>query len=479
MDYADEGISGTKLKRRKEFNRLIEDALNNKIDLIIVKSVSRFARNTVDSLSVIRNLRAKNVKVFFEKENIDSLDSKCDMVLSIYSSLAEEESRSISTNIRWRKQKQVEAGEVSYNLGLLYGYRQEKVNKETGEKYPPTIHEPEADVVRDIYFKFLIGCSYRDIARDLNESGYNTPKGNGKWHASTIMSILENEKYMGDILLQKTYARDFLADRRVLNTGQAPQKYVENNHPAIIDRATWNAAQAERIRRVSLRSVLETGKGRYSGLYAFSGKIECGLCGAGYRRHASRGQGVWTCKQHIQSARLCGQLSIKESHLEGVFVRTLNGLLIDRDKVINAVGTAVSEAMIETGDAIGGNEEIKKIDAEIDSLQTIQMELNKKRSRRELDADAYNNESRIIMAKIDGLFAARDSLAEKQNVANLSVAYQEIVEMFLEKAREQAEFDKDIFMQLVDKVCIKDRENILFILKDGTEVFGVTEEVQA
>jgi DNA invertase Pin-like site-specific DNA recombinase len=476
--YADEGITGTKLKRRKEFNRLIDDAMNDLVDLIIVKSVSRFARNTVDSLSVIRNLRAKNVKVFFEKENIDSLDSKCDMVLSIYSSLAEEESRSISTNIRWRKQKQVEAGEVSYNLGLLYGFRQEKINKETGEKHPVTIFEPEAEVIRDIYFKFLIGASFRDIARDLNDSGYYAPKRR-KWYTSTIMSILENEKYAGDMLLQKTYARDFLSDRRVLNTGQAPQKYVENNHPAIIDRVTWNAVQAERQRRATLRTTEESGKGRYSGLYAFSGKMECGLCGAGYRRHASRGQGVWVCKQHMKAAVLCAQLAIKESYLMKVFVNTINSLIIDRDRAIDTVGTAVKEALAETGGALFKSDELQRLDDEIDSLQAAQIELSKKRSRRELDADAYNNESRIIMARMDGLFAARDNLAEKQSEANLSVAYQEIVEAFMENAQEQDKFDKDVFAQLVDKICIKDRDNILFVLKDGTEVQGITEGAEA
>lgn len=477
--YADEGISGTQLKRRKEFNRLIDDAMNSLVDLIIVKSVSRFARNTVDSLSVIRNLRAKNVKVFFEKENIDSLDSKCDMVLSIYSSLAEEESRSISTNIRWRKQKQVEAGEVSYNFNLIFGYRQGATDKETGEKQPVIIYEPEAEIVRELYFKYLIGYTYREIIRDFEERGVKPPNAttnkSGLWVTSTIKSLLENEKYCGDCLLQKTYARDFLSERRIKNTGQAPQKYVENNHPAIVDRSTWNAVQAEMARRVSLRSVEETGKGRYSGRHAFSGKIECGCCGAGFRRHASRGIGVWTCKQHIKSAGICSQLSIKEMRLTDIFVRTLNSLLIDREGIAEVVGDAVNDAIAESGANFGNDAELAKLDADIETLQAELTELTKKRSRREVDTEQYNEDSRIIMAKLDGLFAARDRLSDEQSEATLSEAYQEIVSDFLRRAEEQEGFDKDIFTQLVDKIIVKSRNQIIFCLKDGTEIDGIVE----
>ena len=276
--YADEGITGTSAKRRKEFQRLIRDAMDGKIDLILVKSVSRFARNTVDSLQTVRKLRDKGVKIYFEKENIDSLDAKCDMILSIYSSLAEEESRSISTNIRWAHQKKVERGEVVLNFNNIYGYQQDE-NKNV------TIKIQEAEVVREIYHKYLIGYSIRRIIRELKENEIKSPLGSSKWSSSTIKGILESEKYIGDVILQKTYKRDFLTQRRVRNTGQAPQKYVENNHPAIIDKGTWKAVRAELKRRNELRSVERTGKGRYNGQYAFSGKIVCGLRGGGFRRH--------------------------------------------------------------------------------------------------------------------------------------------------------------------------------------------------
>ena len=464
--YADEGITGTKRKRRKDFNRMIKDALDGKIDLIIVKSVSRFARNTIDLLSTVRELRERGVKIFFEKENIDSMDVKCDMVLNIYASLAEDESRSISTNIRWRKQKQVEAGEVSFNFNLLYGYRQEK-NKKV------TIYEPEAEIVREIYFKYLIGCSYREIIRDLKERGIKPPKytnKSGLWQTSTIKSILENEKYMGDVLLQKTYQRDFLSERRVKNTGQAPQKYVENNHPAIIDRTTWHAVQAEMERRKTLRSTEETGKGRYSGKYAFSGKIVCGRCGAGWRRHHAHGVGTWVCKQHIKNKDLCPALPIKERDLEKVFVKMLNEIICNKNEILDEVGKSVNEALAESGECIDRDDELRELDGQIETLQTKMLELNKKRTRREIDPEQYNAKSREIMAKLDSLFASRDEILAKRNQATLSRAYQAVIADVLSKTKNRDEFDGEIFAKLVDTIIVKGRDNIVFVLKDGREV---------
>ena len=231
-------------------------------------------------------------------------------------------------------------------------------------------------------------------------------------------------------------------------------------------------------RRVSLRSVGETGKGRYSGQYAFSGKIECGSCGAGFRRHSIRSNGVWVCKQHIKGADICSQLSVKEDLLTDTFVRTLNTLLIDRESIAEVVGGAINEAISDTGDGFGNADELKKIDADIEILQAELTELTKKRSRREIDTERYNEESRVIMAKLDGLFAARDRISEQQNMATLSEAYQEIVADFLDKAGEQEKFDKDVFTQLVGKIIVKSREQIIFILKDGTEIEGITENEQ-
>lgn len=463
--YADEGITGTSAKRRKEFQRLIRDAMDGKIDLILVKSVSRFARNTVDSLQTVRKLRDKGVKIYFEKENIDSLDAKCDMILSIYSSLAEEESRSISTNIRWAHQKKVERGEVVLNFNNIYGYQQDE-NKNV------TIKIQEAEVVREIYHKYLIGYSIRRIIRELKENEIKSPLGSSKWSSSTIKGILESEKYIGDVILQKTYKRDFLTQRRVRNTGQAPQKYVENNHPAIIDKLTWNAVQAEIERRNSLRSTEATGKGRYDMRYAFSGVIECGECNSNFRRHnytnGNKIERTWACKEHLKGNKYCTQEILKEEVLEEMFVNTLNRLLENRDKVLKKVEASVKEAMLEVG--TDNKQQIEKVDLMIEKLQADMLELNKRRGKREIDAEQYNTESREIMEKLDELFKQRDELITEQSDGALSKSQYKMLTDFLKNEQKQTEFDKDVFTKLIEKIIVNSREDITFIFKDGTEV---------
>ena len=463
--YADEGITGTSAKRRKEFQRLIRDAMDGKIDLILVKSVSRFARNTVDSLQTVRKLRDKGVKIYFEKENIDSLDAKCDMILSIYSSLAEEESRSISTNIRWAHQKKVERGEVVLNFNNIYGYQQDE-NKNV------TIKIQEAEVVREIYHKYLIGYSIRRIIRELKENEIKSPLGSSKWSSSTIKGILENEKYIGDVILQKTYKRDFLTQRRVRNTGQAPQKYVENNHPAIVDKLTWNAVQAEIERRNSLRSTEATGKGRYDMRYAFSGVIECGECNSNFRRHnytnGNKIERTWACKEHLKGNKYCTQEILKEELLEELFVNTLNRLLLNRDKVLKKVEASVKEAMLEVG--TDNKQQIEKVDLMIEKLQADMLELNKRRGKREVDAEQYNTESREIMEQLDELFKKRDELIAEQSDGALSKSQYKMLTDFLKNEQKQTEFDKDVFTKLIEKIIVNSREDITFIFKDGTEV---------
>lgn len=469
--YADEGITGTSKRKRKEFLRLIRDALDGKIDYIICKSVSRFARNTVDILQTVRDLREKDIKIYFEKENIDSLDPKCDMILSIHASMAEEESRSISGNIRLGYKMRREKGIVSLNFNNIYGYKQDKEKN-------VTINEAEADVIRDIYFKYLLGYSYSTIADELTARGILTPLGNEKWNLSTVKGILESEKYVGDCLMQKTYKRDIHQPYAVKNKGQAPQKYIDNNHPPIVPRDIWSAAQAERERRKNLRAVSDSGKGRYDARYAFSGILFCGECGGNFRRHIHYIQGVevpaWTCKEHLKGKHSCGQSPIKESYLEAVFVRTLNGLIQNRDKIISIVSGVVNDALIETNAIENGNEDVAAIDTEIENLQARILELNKKRSRREIDTENYNADSRGVMARLDELFIQRDNLIEQRGAATLDKTFQDLFTEFFSAAKEQTAFDREIFARLVTAVRIKDKTDIVFELKDGSEIKGIT-----
>ncbi len=258
--YTDEGVTGTSTRHREGFQQMVADALAGKIDLIVTKSVSRFARNTVDSLMTIRKLKEHGTEVYFEKENIWTFDGKGELLLTIMSSLSQEESRSISENVRWGQRKKAADGRFSLNYPHFLGY-------DKGEDGKLVVNPEQAELVRRIYGMFLAGMSPYVIAKTLTEEGVPTPAGKEKWSNTTVRSLLSNEKYRGDALIQKTYSIDFLSKERLKNTGQLPQFYVENDHEAIISPDTFDLVQNELIKR-------KRGGG------VFGGMIFCGDCGA-------------------------------------------------------------------------------------------------------------------------------------------------------------------------------------------------------
>ncbi len=274
--YADDGISGTNTKKRDDFNRLIEDCMAGKIDMVITKSISRFARNTLDCLNYIRQLKEKNIAVYFEKEAINTLDSKGEIMLTIMASLAQQESQSLSQNVRLGIQYRYQQGKVQVCANRFLGYDKDEEGK-------LVINQEEAQVVKRIYREYLEGKSYYEIGKGLTADGIKTAAGSERWLASTLRLILKNEKYVGDALLQKTITTDFLTKKRVQNKGIAPQYYVEDNHDAIIPRELYLMVQEEMVRRAHLETA--TGKRRlYSGKYALSNIVYCGECGDMYQR---------------------------------------------------------------------------------------------------------------------------------------------------------------------------------------------------
>ena len=266
--YTDEGISGTNTKHRDGFNRMIKDALAGKIDLIVTKSISRFARNTVDTLVNVRKLKGHGVEVFFEKENIYTFDSKGELLITIMSSLAQEESRSISENVTWGQRKRFADGKVSLPYKSFLGYRK-------GADGLPEIVPEEAETVRLIYKMFIEGASSLIIAKELTNRGIKTPGGKETWQSTTIDSILTNEKYKGDARLQKKFTVDYLTKKTKINEGEIPQYYVTNSHPAIIDPQEWDLVQREVTRRKNL-------KGKFRCTDILSCRIICADCGDFY-----------------------------------------------------------------------------------------------------------------------------------------------------------------------------------------------------
>ena len=302
--FADEGLSGTSMKNRTEFNRMMAACKRGRIDMILVKSISRFARNTVDCLESVRKLRTLGISVKFEKENIDTLTEPSEFMIALHSSFAQAESESISKNVTWGIRKSMEAGNVPMQYSTLLGYRK-------GADGLPEIVPEEAETVRQIYRKYLGGASLQQIKTHLEAKEILTARGGTIWSVSAIRNILTNEKYIGDALLQKTFTADCISKKVYKNNGELPMYYVENHHPAIIPKVVFQKVQEEIARRSSKRKIMQksakTEQGKYSAKYALTERLICGECGSPYKRctWTQRGQKriVWRCVSRLEYGR--------------------------------------------------------------------------------------------------------------------------------------------------------------------------------
>lgn len=330
--FADDGISGTNTKKREEFNRMIDECMEGNIDLVITKSISRFARNTLDCLKYIRQLKEKNIAVYFEKENINTMDAKGEVLLTIMASLAQQESQSLSQNVKLGLQYRYQQGKVQVNHNRFMGYTKD-------EEGNLIIVPEEAEIIKRIYREYLEGKSLAGIGRDLEKEGILTAAGKPKWRSETIKKILMNEKYIGDALLQKTFTVDFLTKKRVKNEGHVPQYYVENSHEAIIPKELFLQAQEELHRRNNIYTGTDKSKRLYSSKYALSTITFCGDCGDIYRRvywniHG-RKEFVWRCVTRIeQGPEICKNRTVKEGELYDSVMTAINRLLAGGDNTI-------------------------------------------------------------------------------------------------------------------------------------------------
>ncbi|SHE89998.1 recombinase family protein [Caloramator proteoclasticus] len=334
--YADEGISGTNTKKREQFNKMIEDCKAGKIDMIITKSISRFARNTLDTLNYVRQLKELGIGVIFEKENINTLDSKGEVLLTILSSLAQDESRSISENSTWGIRRRFEQGKLHINHTKFLGYDKD-------EEGNLVINEKQAKIVRRIYKGYLDGKGPNRIARELEEEGIPNWNGKSKWYESSIRKILSNEKYKGDALLQKTYTVDFLTKKRAVNNGEVPMYYVEESHPAIIDKEIWEAVQLEMERRRAFAEKYNISKLDYATVdNPFAGRVICGHCGSAFGRKVWNSTDerlrrvVWRCnkKYEVKGKKSCENKHIDDKVLYHAFVNTFNAMVENKDYFI-------------------------------------------------------------------------------------------------------------------------------------------------
>ena len=459
--FADEGISATSTKHRSGFNEMVKRALNGEIDLIITKSVSRFARNTVDSLTTVRNLKEHNVEVYFEKENIYTFDGKGELLITIMSSLAQEESRSISENVTWGQRKRFADGKIIMPFSSFLGY-------ERGEDGQPVIVEKEAEVVRLIYKLFIDGKTPTYIAKYLTAQNIPTPRKCRKWSQTTVESILKNEKYKGSALLQKKFTVDFLNKKVKVNEGEIPQYYVEKSHPAIVSKDVYDLAQMEFEKRGRIRGYKPTAS-------CFSGKIYCGDCGGMYgskvwHSNSQYRRTIWQCNDKFKNEIKCTTPHLADGIIKHDFIDVFNYIIRGRDKITEFIEETVMK-LLDTKDIDKRIAEAKAdADAKLKAASDY-MELN---SRIAIKQDEYNE-------KFDELMGIYGEVKER-----LTKLEQERTEMinrgnrckeFLKTIRSSellTVFDEELFSGIVERITVY-ADKYEFKFKDGsTVVWGIS-----
>ena len=472
--YADEGITGTSTKKRTQFNKMIRDAEKGKIDLVITKSVSRFCRNTLDGLGYIRRLKKCGVGVYFEKENTNTLYMPNEMILTFLMSQAQAESESMSSNIRWGHQARFKQGIVHYNFNNFLGYRK-------GADGEPEIDETEAPTVRRIFARYLMGQSVGQICKDLTADGLKTARGGTDWSDHTVRHILQNEKYMGDAILQKTFTLDLFSRQQVKNEGQLPKYYVENAHPAIIDRATFQKVQEEMARRSSLRktsSKAKTEQGKHSGKYALSGLLVCAECGSPYRRvtYMPGGQKrfVWRCINRLEHGkRICKCApTLEEPEVQAAVTAAMK--LFRQQTARQTLADCIAAALAGAGD----DTSLPAVEAKLRALQEEQMRLFHLAADAGPDSTEYDDRLTEVSTAMTALLARKGDL-EREGRAE--IAHDSRVR-FITDALETTDsaiggFDEGMVCQTVASIRVMDAERLSIRFKDGTEIEQIIESV--
>lgn len=458
--YTDEGISGTSTKHREGFNKMVKSALAGNIDLIITKSVSRFARNTVDSLTTIRKLKDIGCECYFEKENIWTFDGKGELLLTIMSSLAQEESRSISENVKWGHRKRFADGKVTVPFNHFLGYKR-------GEDGNLVIDEEQAVIVKRIYREYLSGSTAVAIAKGLTNDGIETPGHKQKWHASTVRSILTNEKYKGEALLQKYYTPDFLTKKQKVNNGEIQQYYVENNHPAIIEPEIFEMVRIEKDRRLMLN-------GKYSGTDILTSRIKCGECGGSYGAkvwHSSSKykKVIYQCNRKYAGKEKCTTPAIRADDVEERFVNVVNSLFENKDEIISNLEVVL--------DKIGSKKELteekdkleKSLTEQVEKIQDL-IEIN---SRVAQNQKKYKKEYDALIQEYE---ETKSKYEQLESEISRKAAKHQMLKDYINTLKKQnkplEKFDGLMWGSLLESATIKDKDTIVFKFKDGTEIVG-------
>lgn len=467
--FADKGITGTSALKRDEFQKMIRMCKRKQIDMIITKSISRFSRNTVDCLNYVRMLRQLDVDVFFEEQGIHSKDAGAEFYITIYGSIAQSESENISANVRWGIQQRAKEGKVHFAYSRFLGYKE-------GPDGKPMIDEEQADTVKFIFNEYLLGSSLADIAKSLTAKGIKTPTGKSGWNGSTVRTILSNEKYKGDALLNKTYISDCISKKVKKNNGERPMYYVENNHPAIIDKDTFNRVQEELARRTSKRKVKQVGtkteQGKYSSKYALTEILICGECGTPYRRCTWTASGekkiVWRCINRLDYGK-------KYCH---------HSPTIEESVLQNAIVTAIMNNAQQSSDVLSILKEHIRIGIQADEVEDNSLELLIEIAK--LD-EKYNELFNKMTADTEDIESIENQLIEIINKKHsLKEQVEEIKNERIKRENAQSRLEQiylildglknhpmtyndTLVRQILDTVVVESKEKIKVVFTGGYE----------
>ena len=465
--FADEGITGTSTKKRDDFNRMIRKSRQKKIDLILTKSISRFARNTLDSLKYIRALKELGIGIIFEKENINTLEMDTELIITFMSAFAQSESESISANVRWGKRQAMKEGKTSVNFKKLYGYFLDSEGN-------PQVDSDKAAVIRSIFNRYLQGASLRMIRQALEAAGIPNPAGSEKWGIDQIRNILSNEKYCGDVLMQKTFIQDCISKKVVKNTGQLPMYLIQNNHTAIVSREVFQAVQAEKARRSATASpstkTSSTGRTCYASKFALSERLVCGECGTLYRRCTWKRNGktriVWRCVSRLDyGTKYCHQSpTMDEEPLQRAIMAAISSVMAPKEKINGLITDAALE---ETGKlpnsamTLGDiNRRLEKLEAEFDALFNQSGGIDKNVVR----FSQIANEMASLKEQREKISAQlRNNEAAQEHVRTIAAALDQ-------EDHHLTKWDEEMIRQLVHTVKVISSDHIRVYLNDGTEI---------
>ena len=467
--FADEGITGTSTKKRTEFLRMIRQCKQKKIDLILTKSIQRFARNTLDCINYTRILRQLGIGVLFEKENINSLPPDSEFMITMYGAMAQSESESISGNIRRGRQMHANVGTLKVPCHRLYGYK-----KDENEKF--YIIPEQAEVVREIYERYKNGASLRNLKDWLEENQIKTVLGESKWTTTSIKGILTNEKYCGDVLLQKTFCTDVISKKIVKNIGQMTQYYMPDHHEGIVSKEQYQAVQAEMARRGALRSPSKqavTGRSCYTSKYALSDRLVCGECGTLYRRctwtSLGRKYPVWRCTSRLNyGAKYCHDSpTIKEEPLQAAILAAINSAMSNKPVLLDRIKNAVSLELLPVQGQTVSLADIERRLVELDEqFQRLLAEAIDAE-----DKEACNAKFAEILTEQTALKKQKEEILQSSADTDRVCTRMKQAEQAIENtAQTITEWNENAVRQIVECVTVLSADEVLVQIKGGAEI---------